>query len=185
MKISSSAFPVVLVAVLAALAAPHSSAQLSNGLVSYWPFDDDLLDATATGANGTLSPGTGTPDLLFSPGKFGQGLDLNNFAAGAFDQYVEITGGLESTFDFTGSSMSFSVWLSSPFIGVANQTILAKGDGPSWHFSSNGLNAEPAFSAGGFSAIGDLLLHPLDDSVLHHYVGIVESGVGGKLYRDG
>ncbi|MFP6897111.1 MAG: hypothetical protein VCA38_10960, partial [Roseibacillus sp.] len=123
--------PLTIAAATIVVALQPATASLENGLVSYWAFDGDLFDSTATGAHGTHFPGTGTPDLLFSPGKFGQGLDLNNFAAGAFDQYVEITGGLESTFDFTGASMSFSLWLSSPFIGVANQTILAKGDGPS------------------------------------------------------
>ena len=43
----------------------------------------------------------------------------------------------------------------------------------------------PAFNAGGLTVTGDGFLFPLDDNTLHHYVGIVEAGVGIKLYRDG
>ncbi|MFP6878375.1 MAG: hypothetical protein VCA37_16215, partial [Roseibacillus sp.] len=60
--------PLTIAAATIAMALPPASASLENGLVSYWPFDDDLLDSTATGAHGTHFPGTGAPDLLFSPG---------------------------------------------------------------------------------------------------------------------
>lgn len=178
--------PLRLLALLATLFPLSLQAQYSDGLVAYWPFDGDLLDASDTGAHGTLVEGSGDTELRFAAGQFDDGVNLNDFAAGAFEQYIEITGGSENLFDFTGGSMTVSLWCSTPFLSIDNQTIIAKGNGNSWRLSRDGGNSAPAFFGGlGTGAAGDPLDHFLDDTSLHHLVGVVEAGVGVSLYMDG
>lgn len=162
------------------------SAQYSNGLVAYWPFDGDLLDTTDTGAHGTFVPGTGDQELRFAPAQFGDGVNLNDFAAGAFDQFVTVDQVDEGTFDFAGESMTVSLWASTPFLSIDNQTIVAKGSGGQWRLSRAGADSTAAFFGGlGSAATGDPLIHFIDDTLMHHIVGVVDAGVGVKLYIDG
>lgn len=163
-----------------------TSAQYANGLIAYWPFDGDLLDTTDTGAHGTFVPGSGDQELRFAPGQFGDGINLNDFAAGAFDQYVTVDQVDEGTFDFAGESMTVSLWASTPFLSIDNQTIIGKGSGGQWRLSRSGADSTAAFHGGIASpATGDPLLHFIDDTLMHHIVGVVEAGVGVRLYIDG
>lgn len=176
----------VLAAGLVALAASPSQAQFADRLVAYWPFDGDLLDQSDTGAHGTFDPGTGAADLLFAAGQFDQGINLNDFAAGAFDQYVSIDQVGEETFDFAGGSMTISLWASTPFLSIDNQTLIAKGTGNSWALSRDAATSTAVFRGGlSAGAAGAPLEHLIDDTTLHHFVGVVEAGVGVKLYLDG
>lgn len=177
--------PGVLLAASTLLFSPLASAQFTDGIVAYWPFDGDLLDATDTGAHGSFIAGTGDPELRFAPGQFDDGVNLNDFAAGAFDQYVTIDQVAEGTFDFTGGSMTVSAWVSTPFLSISNQTIIAKGTGSSWSLSRNADTSTAAFHGGLSSAAGDPLVHFIDDTLMHHLVGVVQEGVGTRLYLDG
>jgi hypothetical protein len=88
------------------------------GLVSYWPLDSDLLD--------TFDDNHGTEDggvIPFETGKFGNAINLDG------TQNVIITGGDESEFDFTGGSMTVSVWCTAATINTGWQCLIAKGEG--------------------------------------------------------
>ena len=61
-----------LALVLFFLVAP-ARADLLDGLYAYWPLDGDTLDATDNGFDGTGRNGP----LAFSPGMFGDAVDLN------------------------------------------------------------------------------------------------------------
>lgn len=175
----------LLAAVMAATPVP-TFAQYSDGLVAYWPFDGDLLDQSDNAAHGTFVPGTGDPALRFTQGQFNDGINLNDFAAGAFDQYVTVDQVDEGVFDFAGGSMTVSVWTSTPFLSVDNQTIIAKGSGASWRLSRNAGTSTAAFHGGlGTAAAGDPVVNFIDDTLMHHIVGVVEAGVGVRLYIDG
>lgn len=175
-----------LAALAIGMASPLAFGQYDNGLVAYWPFDDDLLDASDTGAHGTFVPGTGDPELRFAAGQFNNGVNLNDFAAGAFDQYVSIEDVVEGTFDFAGGSMTVSMWASTPFLSINNQTLIAKGDANRWRLSRDGDTSTAGFSGGlGAAAAGDPLLHFIDDTLMHHIVGVAEAGVGVRIYIDG
>ena len=173
-----------------------ASAQFDVGLVSYWPFDGDLLDATATGAHGTFNPGTGDPTERYDVGKFSDGIFLNDANNSAFEQYISIDGVPEDTFDFAGGSMSVSCWVASPILTLTDQTIVSKGITDTWSLARDGdTSFAPAFTVGaGAAAAGDPLnpdhfLHPdpatFDNSYLVHLVAVVEGGVGTSLYVNG
>lgn len=184
-----SSFPLaasVLASAFVLLSSPLACSQFADGLVAYWPFDGDLLDQTETGAHGTFVPGSGAPDLLFAAGQFGEGINLNDFAAGAFEQRVTIDTVAEETFDFTGGSMTVAAWVATPFLSVDDQTIIAKGAGNSWRLSREGSTSTASFFGGlANGASGDPIVDLIDDTLFHHFVGVVEAGVGVKFYLDG
>lgn len=160
--------------------------QFANGLVAYWPLDGDLLDATDTGAHGTFQEGTGDAELRFAAAQFGDGVDLNNFAAGAFEQWIKVETPSAAAFDFAGGSMSVSLWAATPFLSIDDQTLIAKGNGDSWRLARSGATSTAAFHGGlGNPAAGDESVNFIDDTLLHHFVGVVEEGVGVRLYLDG
>ncbi|MFM1560294.1 MAG: LamG-like jellyroll fold domain-containing protein [Roseibacillus sp.] len=190
----------ILAASVLALAFPLASAQFATGLVAYWAFDGDLTDSTATGAHGTfVDPNVippAVPTASFLPAKFGDGLNLNEFPLN-FDQYVDITGAPEGTFDFVGGSMTISAWVATPALTLGNQTIISKGPRGTWSLQRDGdINTTPAFFGGlGAVATGDpsnpdhslLVGFPATvlDAPLIHVVGVVETGVGLRLYVNG
>ena len=112
----------VLVCVLCT--ASISRADILDGLVSYWPFDGDLTDARDDN-DGTLM-GTDT-SASFTPGMFGTGIDLDGV-----DQFVDITGGDESEFDFTGGDVSISTWFRVDGFTKNWQALIAKGESDRW-----------------------------------------------------
>lgn len=171
---------------LLVLISPLARGQFTEGLLGYWPLDGDVLDASDTGAHGTFVPGSGDPTERYAPAQFGDGINLNDFAGGSFDQYISIDQVAEGTFDFTGESMTVSLWASTPFLSIDNQTIVAKGTGSSWRLARDGATSAAGFFGGlGSSAKSDPLSQFIDDTLMHHLVGVVEAGVGVRLYLDG
>ncbi|HOK95941.1 MAG TPA: hypothetical protein PK052_09770 [Anaerohalosphaeraceae bacterium] len=66
-------------------------------LIAYWPFENNLTDASGTGYHGTA-----VGNLTYAAGKVGQALDLS----GATDTYVDLPDGFA---DFVGG-LTFNVW---------------------------------------------------------------------------
>jgi len=149
------------------------------GLVSYWPLDSDLLD--------TFDDNHGTEDggvIPFETGKFGNAINLDG------TQNVIITGGDESEFDFTGGSMTVSVWCTAATINTGWQCLIAKGEENGWriHRRSNDIPEEFSWTggAGDTPAHGTAITIGGEQETWHHLVGVTE-GVSGveSLYIDG
>ena len=149
------------------------------GLVSYWPLDSDLLD--------TFDDNHGTEDggvIPFETGKFGNAINLDG------TQNVIITGGDESEFDFTGGSMTVSVWCTAATINTGWQCLIAKGEGNGWRMHRRGTDIPEEFSwtggAGDTPAHGTAITIGGEQETWHHLVGVTE-GVSGveSLYIDG
>jgi len=149
------------------------------GLVSYWPLDSDLLD--------TFDDNHGTEDggvIPFETGKFGNAINLDG------TQNVIITGGDESEFDFTGGSMTVSVWCTAATINTGWQCLIAKGEGNGWRMHRRGADIPEEFSwtggAGDTPAHGTAITIGGEQETWHHLVGVTE-GVSGveSLYIDG
>ncbi|MDG1362823.1 MAG: hypothetical protein P8Q54_05045 [Akkermansiaceae bacterium] len=149
------------------------------GLVSYWPLDSDLLD--------TFDDNHGTEDggvIPFETGKFGNAINLDG------TQNVIITGGDESEFDFTGGSMTVSVWCTAATINTGWQCLIAKGEGNGWrmHRRASLIPEEFAWTggAGDTPEHGTAITIGGEQETWHHLVGVTE-GVSGveSLYIDG
>ncbi len=149
------------------------------GLVSYWPLDSDLLD--------TFDDNHGTEDggvIPFETGKFGDAINLDG------TQNVLISGGDESEFDFTGGSMTVSVWCTATAITSNWQCLIAKGEGNGWRIHRRGGDVPEEFSWTG--GVGDTPAHGTaitiggEPETWHHVVGVTD-GVTGieSLFIDG
>ena len=73
-------------------------ADLSTGLVAYYPFDGNTDDATASGNNGV-----GYNQPIYVPGKIGQAIRFNGV-----DQYIEVAA--SSVRDFYANPFSVVFW---------------------------------------------------------------------------
>ena len=73
-------------------------------LIAHWPFDDDLIDATGNGWNGTTMSATTSFEIdpNFLTGFVGQALDLDGT-----ETYVDLPDGLQ---DDVRSGLTYSVW---------------------------------------------------------------------------
>jgi len=151
---------------------------INFGLVSYWPFDADLMDA--------IDDNHGSEDggvIPFEAGKFNNAINLDGM------QNVIITGGDESEFDFTGGSMTVSVWCTAAAIDTSWQCLIAKGEGNGWRMHRRGGDNPPELSWTG--GVGDTPSHGVpiiiggDPETWHHVVGVTD-GVTGieSLYID-
>jgi len=152
---------------------------IAFGLVSYWPLDADLLDA-ADDNHGTEDGGV----IPFEAGKFDNAINLNG------SQNVLISGGDESEFDFTGGSMTVSVWCTAAAIDTSWQCLIAKGEGNGWRVHRRGGDEPPEFAwvggTGETSSHGTPIIIGTDPETWHHVVGVTDGATGiVSLYIDG
>jgi hypothetical protein len=142
-------------------------------LVSYWPFDGNLEDVVDD--NHGTKRGRGA--MPFVEGKLGNAVKMDGY-----DQYIEITGGDESEFDFGGGSMSISCWFKVDKFDTTRQTLVAKGQGQSWRLHRYSTGSQLTFSGGANSSSAG---PAVNDGQWHHVVAISEAGVNQRVYIDG
>ncbi|MBN2375966.1 MAG: LamG domain-containing protein, partial [Sedimentisphaerales bacterium] len=142
-----------------------ASADITDGLVGYWPYDGNTDDASGLGNDGIA---VNSPSYV--SGKFGSALDFNGS-----NQYVTMDAVAN---DFSGNDVTMSGWLKTTETG--------EGD---W-FSNNGTNGqyllcnyagEPRMYEGGWRIYAGVTIN---DNTWHHVVVTRESMVV-KLYVDG
>jgi len=148
------------------------------GLVSYWPLDADLMDA-ADDNHGTAEGGV----IPFETGKFDNAINLD----GTLN--VIITGGEESEFDFTGGSMTVSVWCTATAIDTNWQCLIAKGESNGWRIHRRGADFPEELSwtggVGDTPAHGTPIMIGTDPETWHHVVGVTDGATGIEtLYID-
>ena len=168
---------IVLIAVACGMFGANSArAGIMDGLVSYWPLDGDLLDAQDDndGSNGNPRVAVG-----FEAGKFGD--------AGVFsgNNFVEITGGDESEFDFTGGDMSVSAWFTVDEFTGSWQALVAKGEGGGWRVARRGGDNVMSFAGGIGDIPGSAIGPDVTDGEWHNIVAISEHAVSSRLWVDG
>jgi hypothetical protein len=156
---------------------PDLSDDLTEGLIAYWPFDDDTLDSVGTN-DGTLMGSD--PNLAFSAGKFGNGVDLNGV-----DQYIETPIANEELFDFPeGNGFSVSAWFRVDNFAKNWQCLIAKGEGNKWRIHRRG--GEQIITGNGGAADVSPGLTNVNDGQIHHLVLVSDPANGAvTLYVDG
>ncbi len=80
-------------------------------MIGYWPLDEDFNDYRSLRYHGVAR---GDSPIEFVETSLGRGIFLNGV-----DQYVEIEGGSEEAFDFSGESFTVSVWYRSDYREVS------------------------------------------------------------------
>ncbi len=153
-----------------------AQAQLSDGLVAYWTFEDNFQDTLGV-FNGTA---VGTTPIAFVDGpaaSFGKAIQLNGE-----DQAVEITGGEPDDLAFAGGSVSVAGWFKVDAFDTGWQALVAKGEGTSWRVHRRDPTdfltcsmGEPEPAQGGPS---------VNDGQWHHFAAIGDAANGMFLYVD-
>lgn len=157
---------------------------LSEGLVGYWPLDEDLDDYSGNDSHGELQGGD-SPN--FEGGRAGGALLLDGIG-----EWVVINpdneplyDGLEETPDGDPeqTGMTVSTWFRVNSFDVNWQALVAKGEGNNWRIhrregtsgvSGNGGNAD--VSQGSIA---------VDDGEWHHLALVSTPEVGVELFVDG
>ena len=159
------------------LTSAAASAGVTDGLVSYWPLDGSFNDAWDN-KDGTFM---GTDSVAnFTPGQFGAGIDLDGV-----DQFVEITGGDESDFDFEAADFSVSSWFRVDAFDKDWQALIAKGEGGGWRVARRGSDPVVSYTGGSGDIPGSAIGPDVSDGAMHHVVAITENGVSTRIWVDG
>jgi len=166
-----------------------AQAQLTNGLLSYWNFEDDVVDQAGALAgtsgtsddNGTLNGNVGF--AVSQSAGFGQAASFDG-VAGSFISIADPSEGTNDI-DRTGADMSVSVWIQANSWDTAWQTILAHGEGTDYRLSR--MNAVSPIPFSGVAGTGDIVSDttfgeaPEGDELWHH-IGKHNWYAGSVLY---
>lgn len=153
-----------------------AGAEITDGLVAYWPLEGDFVDATGNGNDGTFMGTNATPS--FSSGRFGVGIDLDGV-----DQFVEIAN--PSNFNFSGQDFSVAGWFRVDAFTKNWQALIAKGEGNRWRVHRRGGESIMTFN-GGNADVPAGTNPPIDDGEFHHFAGVSDLTNGQVLmYIDG
>jgi hypothetical protein len=161
--------------------ASHGQGQpfLTNGLIAYYPFNGNALDASGNGNDGTVQGAVLTKDRMGSPS-----------TAYSFDGTSSRIVVPETLFGPTEPAWTISVWITTdggPYTGGPNwQTIFSKGtqNGEmSLQVSAEGQIFFSPHLANYTNGIGPMT--PVQSNNVIHIVGVYEKGQAASLYTNG
>ncbi|MDB4419292.1 hypothetical protein N9291_01670 [bacterium] len=172
-----------------ALFSASAQAELTNGLLNYWPMDGDGNDiasaypntASATDDHGTSGSNGGAGAISYSAGNFGDALTL------AGDAHLVVPdagdpGENANDTDRTGSDLTISTWVKVTAFTVGWQGILSHGEQTDYRIARLQSGNNVAYAGG----VGDLRGGiSINDGEWHHLVAVTTHGVGTQLYVDG
>ena len=170
-----------------------AQAQLTNGLLAYWNFEDDVLDqqpatsgTSGTSANdGTINGGV-TFDTGMSAG-FGKAASFDGVAG----SYISVPDpeGDTNDIDRTGADMSLSVWMKATSWTKGWQGIVVHGEGQDYRIARSGDGSPTQFAA--VAGTTDIVsgstygAAPDGDGNWHHIVITAVNGGEAVFYVDG
>ncbi|HEY3913344.1 MAG TPA: LamG-like jellyroll fold domain-containing protein, partial [Verrucomicrobiae bacterium] len=108
-----------------------AQADITTGLVAYWPFDDGpgssiATDSSGDGNNGTLTNfSDGTFASMWVPGRFGDAILLNS--NGDTNDYVSVPDASSLDFNGTGKAFTIAAWVKLSGPQTDGAPILYKG----------------------------------------------------------
>ena len=182
-----------IISLASALAISGAQGALVDGLVNYWPLNDNLNDAahgvagsaSTVSDSGTFAGANGIDGISYAPGVFGSGTLQNGAAGGAAgaenDGFVSIASSDDTRFG--GESLTTSLWLQVGTFDTGWQSAISHGEGSAYRIARRGGDTTELGYAGG---IGERAVNGLDvTSGWHHVVSITEHNVGTRLWIDG
>ena len=134
-----------LVALLALMIAPRqANADLTEGLISYWPFDGNGTDVSPFDRDLTLQGGVG-----YATGLFGQALDMHNNPSTYAQRLID-----DEAYDFGGTDFTVQVWVNY-YSTIFEQVLVEKftgGEGPGWTLTKIDADDFQFYSDEGFNS---------------------------------
>jgi hypothetical protein len=120
-----------LVVMLALISMPtQANGALTDGLISYWPFDGNGSDASPFGRNLTLQGGVG-----FATGLYGESLDIHKNQDTYAQRLVD-----DAAYDFGGGDFTVQAWVN--YYSTSTEQVLIEKftgtSGPGWTFTKPG-----------------------------------------------
>ena len=182
----------------------NCQAQLSDGLVNYWTFDDTLVDvapalpgsSSTVNDDGTFIGANGTGGIAFGTGLFGNAIEQDGAAGAAQNNgCVEVIRsddtlfGLNATNPAAPNTVTTSMWVETAGLDTSWQTLLSHGEGSQYRMARRDSSNPPIASyAGGSGDIpGDNATGPPIgvNNGFHHVVAISDGILGEtRLYVD-
>jgi hypothetical protein len=113
-----------LASILLLALSSQANAELTDGLISYWPFDGNGSDASPFGRDLTLQGGVG-----FATGLFGESLDMHKNQNTYAQRLVD-----DAAYDFGSSDFTVQVWVN--YYSTSTEQVLIEkftgANGPGW-----------------------------------------------------
>ncbi|MBK1833616.1 LamG domain-containing protein [Roseibacillus ishigakijimensis] len=151
-------------------------------LVGYWSFDNHLQDASSSAGHGEMRGLEVTAS--YATGQFGQAIDLDR----ANQQYVEITGAPDDTYDNPGGDLSVSAWFKVENFDQGWQALISKGEGSNWRIARYSSSTGMGY-AGGLpdvpTSAAAANAFPVNDGAWHHVAAITRAEESTQIYLDG
>lgn len=167
-------------------------AQLSNGLLNYWPLDNNGSDTAGIypGATGTIADdvtpagAAGAASITSSDGLFG--------GSGLFQRATGTDGRLAAAqsadVNAAGENLSISLWVQFENDDTGWQAILGKGEGANYRVAVENGGGEPQYAAGYAGGTGDAWNNNgvnIQDGSWHHILATTNNGGATQVYVDG
>jgi len=192
---------IAAIAFLTAAGAPSARAQLAEGLVNYWNFDNNLLDqaalipgsASSVADDGAFAGANGVAGIGFGTGLFGGAGTEQDGNTNSNNGFVEIPRsddtlfGANATNPAAPSTLTTSMWINAAGFDTNWQTMISHGEGSQYRIARRGGDIpEVAAYAGGSGDIPNPASGPAitADTGWHHIVAISEGGVSTRLWVD-
>ncbi len=155
---------IAAIAFLTAAGAPSARAQLAEGLVNYWNFDNNLLDqaalipgtASSVADDGAFAGTNGVAGISFGTGLFGgagteqDGNTLSNNGFVEIPRSDDTLFGANATNPAAPNTLTTSMWINAAGFDTNWQTMISHGEGTQYRIARRGGDIpEVAAYAGG------------------------------------
>lgn len=173
-------------ALLLSLSIGSSNAQLQNGLLSYWDFENNFNDtADSYSTDGTVADnGTGGTGVVFKTeeGKLGTYGDFERTGLGTENLVV-----VPDSADLiaAGEDLTISAWFRIDGLNQDWQGLLAHGEDSDWRISRRRRENGISYAGGTADNPGAGITPDVNDGAWHHVVAITENGVSTRIWIDG
>lgn len=142
----------------------------SNGLISYWNFDNNVEDHR--GPNDGTIIGAGSS---YAPGIFGNGIDLDGAT-------TYINAGNDPSLNFTNKSLTISAWFRVDAFDKFWQALISKGEADNFRVQRFGDSNFMSYNGGPPDIAANV---NVNDGMFHHIVVVTKANVSKSIYIDG
>jgi hypothetical protein len=182
-------------ALVALCGSSNAASTLSNGLVNYWNFDDNLTDqahglpgsASTVQDDGSFAGANGTGGISYAPGLFGSATSQDG-ASGAAENngFVEVPRSGDTLYGtgtaHTANTLTTSIWVNSAGFDTSWQSVISHGEGEQYRIARRGGSNFAGYAGGvGEGPEGSQAIN----SGWHHILAISEGGLSTRLWIDG
>ncbi len=178
--------------------AGSARADLGDGLINYWNFDQNLSDsagiyvgnASTVADNGTFAGANGTDGIGYGPGLFGgAGIEQNGAGGGAAGQENDgVVAVVPSADTHNGvpGDLTVSMWFQTAGFDSSWQTLISHGEQNNWRMARRGGDSVAAIAMGAGDIPGSAIGPDISAGTgWHHIVGVSEAGVSMRIWVDG